>query len=438
MAANPDLSLRDLNAANRDLARLTFAFSFFDQVMLVNPQGVIIASSDSTCLGQSLFTDFASTRNEFEMAVRARPGSAYVSLTDTLKPSNDTAAEEHPSKMRLLGIQILVPVEDSEGRTVGVLVANVLTRELLWLLQDLKRQSPGDESPCLLDRAGLVLMSTDPDARLISAHADVTSGALGAALGSVSSGHLVYTSSRGRKLMAGYAGLANYGDNKAGGWRLISLVSYETIMRPANDSFNRMMGILVATLLAAGVLGVLVARRQVKPLLRLTEGAKTMAAGNYDTRVVTTAHDEIGVLADTFNQMAAAMEKRASERAQAEEALSRANNELEQRAGERTLQLAQALMILRATLESTTDAILVTDDKFEVVDSNAKYIDMWKIPREFMKAGVPGEVRQLASQNFADPRRFIARIEEIDTTDQESFDLLEPKDGRISSATPRS
>ncbi len=322
MAGNPNLSLGDLNVANRDLARLTYSFSFFDQAMLVNPQGVIIASSDSTSLGQSLFRDFANTPDEFEMAVRARPGSAYVSLTDALKPSKDTTAEERRSK-RLLGIQILVPVEDSEGRLVGVLVANVLTRELLWLLQDLKRQAPGDESPCLLDRAGLVLMSTDPYARLVSAHADVTSGALGAALGSDTSGHLVYTDSRGHKLMAGYTGLATYGDNKAGGWRLISLVSYETIMKPANESFNRMMGILLTTLLAAGVLGVLVARRQVKPLLKLTEGAKTIAAGNYDTRVVATTHDEIGVLANTFNQMAEAMEKRTSERAQAQEALSR-------------------------------------------------------------------------------------------------------------------
>jgi hypothetical protein len=42
--------------------------------------------------------------------------------------------------------------------------------------------------------------------------------------------------------MAGYTGLATYGDNEAAGWRLISLVSYETIMRPADESFNRMMG----------------------------------------------------------------------------------------------------------------------------------------------------------------------------------------------------
>ena len=427
MAANPNMSLGDLNITNGDLARLTYSFSFFDQVMLVNPHGVIIASSDTASLGRSLFSDFANTRNEFAMAVRARPGSAYVSLTDALKPS----ANEERRSNRLLGIQILVPVEDSEGRLVGVLVADVLTRQLLWLLQDLKQQAPGDEAPCLLDKAGLVVMSTDPQAQLVSAHADVTSGALRAVLGTVNNGHLVYTGSRGHRLMAGYTGLATYGDNQAGGWRLVSLVSYETIMKPANESFNRMMGILVATLLAAGVLGVLVSRRLVKPLLKLTEGAKTIAAGNYDTRVVATTHDEIGVLANTFNQMAGAMEKRASERTQAQEALSRANNELEQRVGDRTLQLARALMIMRATLESTTDGILVTDDHLEVIDSNAKYMEIWKIPPELMKAGAPGKVREFASQRFTDPRRFVARIEEIGATDLESFDLLEPKDGRI-------
>jgi hypothetical protein len=46
MAANPDLSSKDLNKANSDLARLTYSFSFFEQVMLVNPQGLIVASSE--------------------------------------------------------------------------------------------------------------------------------------------------------------------------------------------------------------------------------------------------------------------------------------------------------------------------------------------------------------------------------------------------------
>jgi hypothetical protein len=230
MATDPDMSLGDLNRATGDLSRLADSFSFFDQVILVNPQGVIVASSDSTSVGRSLFAEFASTRNEFEMVIRARPGSAYVSLTDPLKPTSFTGAEERRSN-QLLAIQILVPVEDSEGRTVGVLVANVLTRQLLWLLQDLERQASGNESPCLVDKAGVVLMTSDPHASLLATRADVTDGGLRAVLGGLSSGHLVYTDSRGRKLMAGYTELATFGDNKAGGWRLISLVSYETIMK---------------------------------------------------------------------------------------------------------------------------------------------------------------------------------------------------------------
>src|ERR1700693_4267149 len=93
--------------------------------------------------------------------------------------------------------------------------------------------------------------------------------------------------------------------------------------------------------------------------------------------------------------------------------------------------LVQSLAIMSATLESTTDAILVTDEKIKVIDFNEKYIGMWKIAREVLETATLREVRELMSQNFADPRRFIARIEEIITTAQESFDLLELKEGRI-------
>src|SRR5271165_3435843 len=56
---------------------------------------------------------------------------------------------------------------------------------------------------------------------------------------------------------------------------------------------------------------------------------------------------------------------------------------------------------------------------------------MWKIPREVLERGMTREVQELTSQNFADPERLMARIEEIAASDQESFDLLELKDGRI-------
>src|ERR1700726_125874 len=94
-------------------------------------------------------------------------------------------------------------------------------------------------------------------------------------------------------------------------------------------------------------------------------------------------------------------------------------------------EFVQALAIMRATLESTTDAILVTDEKVKVIDFNEKYIGMWTIPREVLESATLRELRELMSQNFADPQRFITRLEEIVATAQESTDLLELKDGRI-------
>jgi PAS domain S-box-containing protein len=90
-----------------------------------------------------------------------------------------------------------------------------------------------------------------------------------------------------------------------------------------------------------------------------------------------------------------------------------------------------ALAIMRATLESTADAILVTGENAKIIDFNERYIGMWMIPREALASRTLSEVWELMSRNFADPPRINARLEEIVTSGQESADLLELTDGRI-------
>ena len=94
-------------------------------------------------------------------------------------------------------------------------------------------------------------------------------------------------------------------------------------------------------------------------------------------------------------------------------------------------ELVEALTIMRGTLEATTDGILVTDEKGKVTDFNDKYLAMWKIPWRSLEGGTPVDVRELASRNFADPHRFFSRIAEIDSTSQDSLDVLQLEDGRI-------
>lgn len=98
----------------------------------------------------------------------------------------------------------------------------------------------------------------------------------------------------------------------------------------------------------------------------------------------------------------------------------------------KTEELAHSLSMMRATLESTTDGILVTDGRGRVTGFNEKYIEMWRLPREIVEAREAGAVRETAGKQLNDPEEFIARIHAIETSDlPESFDVLEFTDGRV-------
>ena len=320
IASDPDLSSPDHQIIHEHLSRFVDSFPYFDQVMLVDNKGGIVASSNRLSTGQSLFMNFSDTRNEFVLALQSAPGSVYIS-----DPLHQADSKGHLSN-GLIGLRFLVPVQDGEGRHTGVLIANVVPQPLLVFLQDLKRQAPGDEFPCLLDKGGQVLMSADPKASLFATHPDVRSGALRAPLDSRDNGYLVYQGSHGSKLMAGHTSLGTYGTNQAGGWRLITLASYSAIMKRANDTSNRMWALLLVTLVGTAVFGIWLGHRLAKPVLRLTAGAKAITAGHYDSRVAVTADDEIGALTHAFNQMAggleetrSAMQNEVAERSRAQE-----------------------------------------------------------------------------------------------------------------------
>ena len=65
-------------------------------------------------------------------------------------------------------------------------------------------------------------------------------------------------------------------------------------------------------------------------------------------------------------------------RQRAERDLLEAKEALEQK----TQELAHSLAMMQATLESTTDAILATDDSAQVTTFNQRYVEIWGLPPE--------------------------------------------------------
>ena len=113
---------------------------------------------------------------------------------------------------------------------------------------------------------------------------------------------------------------------------------------------------------------------------------------------------------------------------QAEQELLRAKEALERK----TEELAHSIAVLRATLDSTTDAIVVTDEAGGVTDFNEKYAEMLGSSRERINSANVEQLRRLFSQQFKDPAQFLTRIKEIyATAPPETFDILEFADGRV-------
>ncbi len=115
-------------------------------------------------------------------------------------------------------------------------------------------------------------------------------------------------------------------------------------------------------------------------------------------------------------------------RQRAEQDLLRAKEALEQK----TRELAHSLSMVRATLESTWDGILVTSDDGSVTGFNEIFARMWRIPREVMDSRQHRALLEFTSLQFDDRAAFLARIDAIyASSPPETIDLLELADGRV-------
>ncbi len=88
--------------------------------------------------------------------------------------------------------------------------------------------------------------------------------------------------------------------------------------------------------------------------------------------------------------------------------------------------------ILRTTIESTADGILVVDSSGKVVIANQKFAEMWRIPPDLLAARDSRQILGHVMMQFQDPMAFLRRVFELSRGGEEQTDdVLETKDGRV-------
>lgn len=162
------------------------------------------------------------------------------------------------------------------------------------------------------------------------------------------------------------------------------------------------------------------------PILHLAAVMRRVAQeNNYSLRASRQGGDELGQLISGFNAMLEQIQTREAE-------LRIAGEQLEHRVQDRTRELSQSLSLLNATLESTTDGVLALDRAGRLICINSKFAELWQFPDELLERQDAQELAAYSLSLVKEPEKLQARIQQVQThPEQETFDVIELKDGRV-------
>ena len=147
-------------------------------------------------------------------------------------------------------------------------------------------------------------------------------------------------------------------------------------------------------------------------------------AASQETTLDEASHDVVSQLRSAALQTSSSI---LSLQRRAEDELHDAKNALEAR----TEELASSLSLLKATLESTADGIVVLDLSGKVVSYNSKFAAIWQFSDELLQRRDSRELMTYAAQQVNDSAGFLHRIQEYLTRPGiEIFDVVELKNGR--------
>ena len=95
-------------------------------------------------------------------------------------------------------------------------------------------------------------------------------------------------------------------------------------------------------------------------------------------------------------------------------------------------ELRTTLSLLQATLDSTADGILVVDANGKMMNTNARFVEMWRLPGSLMASRDDGLVLKYVADQLLNPQAFLAKVQELyEQPESESNDTIVFKDGRV-------
>lgn len=101
----------------------------------------------------------------------------------------------------------------------------------------------------------------------------------------------------------------------------------------------------------------------------------------------------------------------------------------ERKVGEEALRASESA--LQGILRSTADGILAVNKENKTLFANERFIEMWRIPQAVLASKDDSLLLQHALDQLSDSQGFLKKVQDLYKSEDESFDTLYFKDGRV-------
>lgn len=297
----------------------------YDNVHLVSAHGDVLFSS---VRGKHVVVNL---NTEPDSALAKVVGNANM----LLQAENSSFSIDRTTGMP--AVFVAAPIFE-KGRLVGTLALELSNRELYNLAQDYRDLGETGETVIgqrMNDMAVIVApLRHDPEATfrrrvtLGSAQAQALQEAVQG-----KSGRGVVIDYRGKEVLAVWRYLPNahYG--------IVVKIGAEEMLAPIRDLQNLSLVTGAVTVLLVAFIALFAAKSFSVPIKKVTQAAESIAQGDLSRRIHAPSHDEIGQLANTFNEMAARLQERTEALTETAEELRLGKENLERVVQERTSEL---------------------------------------------------------------------------------------------------
>ncbi|MEG3907375.1 ATP-binding protein [Microcoleus sp. w2-18bC1] len=249
-----------------------------------------------------------------------------------------------------LGISASQPVYDKNGIFRGVVSTDLFLSKISDFLQSLKIGRSG--KTFIIERSGLLVASSTAEKPFIKSKNRQKTQRLKAIESSIplikgTAQHLIERFGNFTEIDSNqqldfmldgqreFVQVSSFQDGRGLDWLIVVVVPEADFMEEINANTRSTILLCVLALVLATLLGILASRWITHPIFLLSKASRAIASGQLNQKVDVNGIDELGILAQSFNQMAQQLRESFA-------ALEKTNSELENRVEERTSELKEA------------------------------------------------------------------------------------------------